>query len=390
MIKYILQDKFILTLGTALKSIVLILALIGFLLGCSSDDSSTKDNADEVADVIDDGEENTDGTDGDGDDQDPGSNSTSASSNELSDQIIMGGSTKVQGAPPTSNGAISLDILGPSSNAYIIEGFDIPVFSSDGDIAGAYVQFKVKDSIAADSYFDVDVIQNASNKKEAKFGFNNSRFSKNYGLNSKIKASYWSINVNFDPQLTSGEFCYVIWVYDNQGNISVPKEECVTIKAWGGNEALIANWSLTSYEELYEGQLENINAGEEYCDGNYCQTLDYVKLNLNTDGTFSWAYRYDERDVNGSYGQNTWSVATTFGNWAYEQNESRLLFFEYKYTEEDVTGIVYEDVNAPGRAYVVFKDSIDVNATNLIILDELDNDADGHIDGRYQENYEKL
>lgn len=87
--------------------------------------------------------------------------------NTIADNVVIKGSSKEEGVPPTPNGAISLDVSKTTKTALLGEGFDISV-GSDTDITGAYIRFKENDGKVSDSYYDVNIASNYSGKKAIK------------------------------------------------------------------------------------------------------------------------------------------------------------------------------------------------------------------------------
>ena len=322
--------------------------------------------------------------------EEPEEETSNGMSNEITDNIIIDGSDKITGAPPTPNGAISLDLSSVTKTGLPEEGFNID-FSSETDVVGAYIQFKATDATVADSYFDVDLLANAESSKS--------------GLKTKSKKriaskppSENSINIDFTPQLQTGSFCYVICVYDQAGNISAPQEVCINVSNWGGNTNLVGTWNLTYNEEIFEGETDTETVGVEDCDdpvGNNtndtrCYLIEYWNLTFNSDGTFESEIKEFNRDTADEPDFVDFDIEILKGNWSYDPAAETLLLASYFYQYEENGVLEESETNDVGDWDVSAVQRIVVDATSLqLIWDELDNDGDGNIDETYIEYYEK-
>lgn len=262
--------------------------------------------------------------------------------------IVAGATAKTGGITPAGDLAFSLDYS--TQTAFQKNGFDI-IFDSPADFAGAYIQLKDENGMA-DTYLDVPL--SAMNNFDNKLTQNKRKniFTKEVTATRKEEDN--TINVDFTSSVPAGTFCYVICLYDAQGNISLPEEVCVTVEAWGGNVNLVADWDYT--KQIENG--ETFNVGEYscetdettlYCDNNtqkdvtieYCYVIDNLVLTFKGDGTYS--YTSNERNKDYDYeasqatcevvSEETEDVYSSKGNWAYNEEEGVLTLVEFEYTE---------------------------------------------------------
>lgn len=306
----------------------------------------------------------------------------SAASNIISDNLRILGATKIEGMPPSPNEGINMIINNPSTTAFKNEGVDIPLFS-ETDFVGAYIQVKAKDNNMADSYYDVNIeaheIGDTSGKR--------SNRAKKFGKAAKVNSI--DLDIDLAPALTTGEFCYTICIYDSAGNISAPQEVCVTIASFGGNEALVGEWSLTRESREESGVIEVVNnVGEEDCDNviNYCDLTEYFYLTFNADGTFEYVIRDNEREIDGAYDDTTWGIETVNGNWSY--TTGKLYLLEYDYSYATANGVEDMETYALGDADVYDIGRVVVDQTSLVLI-EVDVNRDGSDIGSYSSFFEK-
>ncbi|WP_394747765.1 hypothetical protein [Spongiimicrobium salis] len=332
--------------------------------------------------------------------------STPLEANMVSDNVVIPGGTKNTGELPTPNNGISLDLSNAKGTAYLNEGFSIPL-SSDGEVVGAYIQFKTNDGSAADSYYDIDVAANApSNTFKKSF--------RSFGKkerNLAAKTDDLTLDVDFGTQIPPGTFCYELCVYDAEGNISAPQEICVTVESWGGNNALVGEWNIVRQEENYEGMDRVVIPGEESCDSfslfcqsqeelsvDDCETLESGILIFRADGTYSYTETSRETELNygaseeaceAIYKDEVTEVYTSTGFWAFVGNESRLTIVEYEYSENENGEVVYSDTYEPGEGELLFDGMINVNGNAFNISEEFDFDGDGVADETFAIFFEK-
>ncbi|WP_299434523.1 hypothetical protein [uncultured Maribacter sp.] len=309
--------------------------------------------------------------------------------NAVSSGVIIEGATKKQGSPvPSGDIEFSLDY--EKQTAFQTNGFDIQ-FKAPQGFAGAYVQLKDENGMA-DSYFDIPVgatsgVYDKAAKTTKRGFFANKKSAKS---NIAGKGEDTSIDVNFETEVTAGTFCYVICVYDGQGNISEPEEVCVTVESWGGNTNLVADWGFT--KEIDNG--ETINKGEEYCDEDgytttldcasgetkeitieYCYTTNSLLMTFNSDGTYEYTYNDTDRDFDWDASKESCEavyedeeeIYVSKGNWAYNEEESKLTIVEFEYTET-YNGETESGVEEDG--YLAFDGEITLTADKLVIIEK--------------------
>ncbi|WP_430907242.1 hypothetical protein [Maribacter sp. 2-571] len=314
---------------------------------------------------------------------------TPLEANTIADNVMIQGATKEEGAPPTPNGAISMDISEAGKTAFLNEGFTIPV-SSDGDITGAYLRFKANDGTVSDSYYDIDINANQVFDKAArKTVFQRAART----LASKVDEA--NLDIDFSAQIEPGTFCYEICVYDAEGNISDPSEVCVTVESWGGNAAVVGKWSLVKEEYTYAGTTETYNIGEPDCDTwttscaneqeleiTVCYTQEYGTLEIKADGSYSIDFKGADQDYDDAAASECELVYTedstyryqSTGNWAYVTAENRLTLVEYGYTvEEDGETEVASVEN--GEAELLYDGKAEVNGNSFVLIEVSDYDS---------------
>jgi len=330
---------------------------------------------------------------------------TPLEANTVADNVIILGGAKSEGTPPEPNGAISLDISDSGETALLNEGFDISL-DSDADIIGAYLVFKSNDGIAADSYYDVNLAANSTDKKvKDTKGWNSSLFQKT------AKDTDAQLDVDFNTNIEPGTFCYEICVYDADGNISEPEEVCVTVESWGGNSSLVAKWNYVKEEitadgetVVYEVGIPECEVWETECDTSeepfelsYCFTIDNVVLELKADGTYALVSEQENNSIdfeasnaaceqvdegNESYGYES------LGNWAYITSENRLTLIEYSWTEMD-DGETTSGMYDAGDGYALYYGIAEIDGNEFVLTETYDDDGDGVLDGSYALYFEK-
>ncbi|UOB15989.1 hypothetical protein [Abyssalbus ytuae] len=345
-----------------------------FLFSCSSDDSSN--NPDQESEEIE---------------------NTPIESSEVVSKILIEGATKEAGTPPTPNEAISFEVVSGTS-ALQTEGFDIAI-NSDTELTGAYLQIKNVDGEVANEYFDIDF--------SALSGKSVPQHIKKRSVKKTVQAieveADVEIDVDFETSLEPGTFCYVICVYDANGNISAPQEVCITVESWGGKNDLVAVWNLEKEEETYMEETYSYIVGEEICDDynsnfsceddtiveyQYCGLVDSGTLNLKVDGTYVYETSGYENELDYEASVNECKAIYvkvedyywTKGYWAYnaEKEEIYIVRYEYidRYGDEEYSG-TYEE----GDAYVGSAKVI-LSGNSLIILEE-------DIDSSYKSYFNK-
>ena len=352
---------------------LLIAALLGVIFSCSSDDSGNNDISTEDAEQME---------------------STLLEADEVSAHVIIPGANKVQGNPPTPNGAISLDVSNSTNTAFLGEGFDIS-FSSDGNPVGAYIQILSNDGIAAAEYFDVNLGANASGKAGIASFLNHNHWKLGSGVSKNDDST---INVDFGLEIPPGQFCYEICVYDEAGNISEPEEVCVTVESWGGKDDMEGDWVMVREERVENGQSVVFETGQEACydyvfecsngqviEAEECYTRISGAVRINSDGSYRAEFHGNDRwlDQGASY-ENCQAVYTeesfediSEGQWAFVTDSNRLTIVEY-YFRGVVDGELDEEYTLEaGDARLVLDGTIELDGDSFVITESRDEDGDG-------------
>lgn len=329
--------------------LIFLLSFQLLITSCSeSDDNEEQSQIEEKEDVKDD------------DDDMPNEN---ALAEKLSGQVIIKGGTKVEGILPSKKGAITLYPIEPTTGnvALLNEGFELPLFvDSDADVVGAYIEFGVVSNSSgtpvfnsASNHYDVNLAENdpfAKSGKENKL-FKN-RIEKYSSQSAKI--SYRVLDVDFSTDITGGEICYFVSVYDADGNISDAQQICMTVIEWGNNSDFTGEWAFTKHE-LYTPENETIVTlkGAEDCTDDtifcqnggslnfsYCTTVNNESYTFNADGTYE--LNTDESragiDFQAAYDtceSNTLSydnVRVTTGKWVYNEEDKSIILATYEIT----------------------------------------------------------
>ncbi len=281
---------------------------------------------------------------------------TVLNANTVSDGLIIEGAEKIQGNPLTPNGAISFNLGYDQQSAFLKNGFDI-AFTTTDNYAGAYIQIKSEDNTVASTYYDVPAFSGKALKNLSE--------SKKNGLSRKahkMEETQDEIDVFFEDSIPPGKFCYIICIYDAEGNISLPQEVCVEIEAWGGNSSISGTWNYTKSDFFLNGDLESSEAvGVEDCGDDYyycnitqesqtfensnCYTTNSLILVLNANGTFRYDENYNEKGLDyEANNANTTDCNPIFkdivngsyygkGNWAYNETNGELTLVEFEYGE---------------------------------------------------------
>ncbi len=309
--------------------------------------------------------------------------STPLEVNMVSDNVVINGGTQEDGTPPVPNGAISLNLSDAGQTAFLGEGFEVSL-DSDAELVGAYIQFKAKDGTIADSYYDVDL---DANKTEDSGKSSKKRNLKKNAFDLSSKIDEVELDVDFNENIEPGEFCYVLCVYDAEGNISEPEEVCLTVESWGGSSELIGLWKLTKDDYTQEGVTVSADLGEEVCsDGSelecsgqgtfqsiYCTTTDKFNIEFNEDGSYTYELFISGRDTDYNTSMESCQVVfepsdfyyTSSGKWAYIKSENKLAMLEFEYDEDSYTG-TYEI----GEAYALYDETVELSESSLVLTDK--------------------
>ncbi|PCH77506.1 MAG: hypothetical protein COB98_03235 [Flavobacteriaceae bacterium] len=249
------------------------------------------------------------------------------------DNLIIENGTKKSGAPVPDSNSLEFDVSKSSTTAFMKNGFKINLPSMDS-FSGLYLQIKQKEGGIADGFWDISF----------------------EGLETEDEDL---IDVNFSDAIKPGKFCYVICVYDSEGNISQPQEVCIEIENWAGNSNLVGSWKEYSDEEIVIGE-SNVKSlfTDKTCFTNNgwcsetnesiynddCRTGLSNELLLKADGTFTYEARFQDEVLNETSTNSTCekvvykgeSILEGSGNWAYDEDKDRLFIVVFKEFSEHV------------------------------------------------------
>ncbi|WP_299313714.1 hypothetical protein [uncultured Aquimarina sp.] len=296
---------------------------------------------------------------------------------DVSGNIIINNGTIVAGDAPTPTGTLPFTMDQTTQSGFQKNGFDIS-FGAPTNYAGAYIQLQSSDGTMAAEYWNVTVPgrSNVINNNKRKGLFNKQL--------SKSNDQQVEIDVDFEDAVSPGTFCYLICIYDTEGNISQPVEVCVEVEAWAGNPNLVGTWNLTKEEITYEGETDTDIVGEETCESfavncnndsslfiedAYCYTINLASVTFNADGTLSEIYKETSRDYDYSatienceaaYFETEEDNYSATGYWAYDEEESLLTLVIFNETDD---GVVTNYEN--GDAYSVTLDEVTTSTLTL-------------------------
>lgn len=272
----------------------------------------------------------------------------------LESGIIINGATNNSGNPPSPNSNLDFNITSNSQKGFQSSGFDIK-FSSNADVAGAYIRFKDVDGNVTADYFDVPA---------SSFGTsfsNKGSFANSSIINKKIesttlvnKNSETVINVDLKTTVPAGEFCYDICLYDSQNNVSTIETVCVTIEAWGGNAQLVGKWKLEEITDIDDTFDIDCNNGG---------TINVLESNIisqdilvyfNEDGSYNDSQKGETVYLDYSASAETCTVVYStdsekmdeerYGNWAFDEDDNRItiVLFSIKDLLDSNNSVDYE------------------------------------------------
>ncbi|AXT60176.1 hypothetical protein D1816_07375 [Aquimarina sp. AD10] len=335
-------------------NLILLASLFLGVISCSSDDENPDSNPNQVdpnpvEDVV-------------------------LEANSVSQGLTVDGANRITGNAPTPTGNIPFAIDETNQSGFLNSGFDI-TFDAPQNFAGAYLQVRSNDGTFAPDYLDIP-------SSSIRAGRNKSGIlsKSNQKMDNEVE-----IDVNFGNDIPPGKFCYLICIYDDQGNISEPVEVCVEIEAWGGNSALVGTWNYTKQiensvtilpgEESDCGDATIVCANEQelVIDNAYCYVLESFALTINSDGTYE--YRSDDTEKNFDYSASVENCEATFGaegsgyyiskgNWAYDEEEGKLSLVEFEYVEASGDQI-FDGTLEDGE--VDFDGDVTIDGSNMVV-----------------------
>jgi len=340
------------------------------------------------------------------------SETTPIAKEKVFDNVIVEGATKEAGAPNTPNQAVSFTLNKKNTNAVLIDGFDIGISSND-NVTGAYFQIKDTDGNLADGYYDINLSlvgnKPSSDKKKKSIGLSNQLFKTKTSVKEKSIAleDEFIVDVDFTPTIEPGTFCYVVCVYDAEGNISAPQEVCVTVQSWGGNDDLVGVWNYTKTDEFYDGVVESTNVGVADCydntiscsngqsmDYTSCYSTDSFKFTINSDGTYVYEIYSTDKEIDCNASVDACQVIEedeneyylSEGNWAYDEQKNEFIIVELE-SIETYDGMTETNTYEAGDGFV-YALKASVNGNSLILTEEYF-DVNDNLDEYYKYYFDK-
>lgn len=323
---------------------------------------------------------------------------------DVSENIIINNGTIVPGDAPTPTGTLPFTMDQTTQSGFQKNGFDI-TFDAPTNYAGAYIQVQSTDGTMANEYWNVTgprrskVINNEKRK-----GFFNKKL-------SKVNDQQIEIDVDFEDTVPAGTFCYLICIYDTDGNISQPVEVCVEIEAWGGNPNLVGTWNYT--KQLSNNQtlvLGDVN----FCEGpgtitcnnddtlvvqeseGWCYASTEIKLTLDENGTFTFEdLFFQKQEFNfpeslESCSVNNSQVVDTFGSedlisgmWAFDEEENTLNLIAFKDQTTDLETNFVDSYDEEFGFLFYLSGTVTLNGSELIILSDNESASAGALETFY-------
>lgn len=279
--------------------------------------------------------------------------------NVLDSGIIIEGAEKIEGDAPVPNSQLEFTLSNTSQEAFQESGLNIE-FSSQESFAGAFIQFKDVDGNKSGNYFDIPA---AAFNTEENFGRKNlisrksiSSIANVFNVDITPEEPTNTINIDFNA-IPAGTFCYDICLYDDENNIFVVQEVCVTVEAWGGNDAIVGNWVFDRAEGgFFDDDFILTCDNEETIsvrEGNEVKNIH--EFNLNADGTYF--EEYDDEFFPLNFTESRAQCAEIFqgeleqgqerysGNWAYNEEDSTLTVIDFLFEDllDDISSETFEN-----------------------------------------------
>ena len=206
------------------------------------------------------------------------------STQDLSENVIVQGATKIEGNLPASTGNITLIVPHKGQRATQTIGFNAS-FTSDKPVEGAYIQFKTEEGLASNHYFHIKKSHFSAQEE-----FNDDPIIPTGRIQQTQNNDLHAINIDFTPNMPLGSFCYLIAVYDADNNISEQQEVCVDINDWGGKDEVVGTWEfIISDYKTPTTQTYTCQNGSSY--SSYSLGLDgKVQLTLGKSGNYEYDF----------------------------------------------------------------------------------------------------
>ena len=334
--------------------------------------------------------------------------------------IIIEGATLESGSL-TPNELTSFELDATEYTGLQGEGFEM-VLQVESDYAGAYIQLLEEDGSMSSNYFDVPNPFSYVYRSTPKSKVKPNVLSHRSAVKTNDTEDEITIDIDFEETVTEGTFCYVICVYDTNGNISAPIEVCVEVEAWGGNSDVVGEWDFIKTVEYADGVFDGqfiagvtecfdispyncYTSADSYEEVTFskqeCELINEGVLTLNADGTMELYDKYTDSyydNVEGSdnwceYEYNTYVEETRYtGNWSYDEESNELFIVAFEETiishtknGEDYVSPWYEDFTSE----LMIEATVEtLNGTELVLKDEyLDGDYDFESDTFFNVTY---
>ena len=166
--------------------------------------------------------------------------------------ISIPGLTATKSPLPVANGNISMEVPSKESFAFPTVGFAVKL-STQTEFTGIYLKLS-----GATEYYDIPKESLTSARAQG----SDTKTEPNLNIVTADPQGNYEVNVQFGADIKPGTFCYEICIYDGNGNISTPQEVCVTVKFFGGNDALVGTWIL---DNMTSGDSEKLLPGDNFC-----------------------------------------------------------------------------------------------------------------------------
>ena len=277
--------------------------------------------------------------------------------------VIEGAS--LQSGSIQSNNLVSFSIDNEEQTAFQDLGFEIQM-QVPSNYGGAMIQVLDSQDQPSQNYYDIPMYGRSSaqakttstESSEANLMHKNKSYyaHESYTTSSRTATNAdqdVNITVNFDESISAGSFCYNLYVYDTNQNISSPEKICVEVEEWGGVNDLIGDWQLTKFQDYVNGFNVGVtNIGNPYYD-NYTRLcfdesqgahsiqetfqVDALVLTLEDDGNQNYHYDTKYKWLDFEYFYET--CLTTYdiythesspsGKWAYDEEDNTLTLVNY-------------------------------------------------------------
>jgi len=180
--------------------------------------------------------------------------------NAFTDNVEIESGNVFQGSI-TPNSTITFEVENSQNLIAVVDhGFGLDLSVPD-NTDGALIQFKNQDGDLADSYIQIERFPETNDMRSSIIKSTKSKFSplkskneKSNLFSNRSSSSQWSFDIDFSEEITAGQICFNVHIYDNNDNISAGFEICATINNYGGGPSgLIGKWRYVSYVYIEDG-----------------------------------------------------------------------------------------------------------------------------------------